>query len=141
MLRSLCVCWAYASGTGAQAEQATALKKEVELRPVLYPHSIFFGRRKGIGYTLRKDIVYVDLWRGTTLSLAWLEADGNLSEDGLARLIGSGFKKGSIIYYSCFEFESTLAVELNGVGVDGLCCPDPGSWEFSFSRDAVGDGK
>ncbi len=39
-------------------------------------------------------------------ALAWLEAEGNLIEGGLTRLIGSG----ALPYYSSTEFESTLAV-------------------------------
>jgi hypothetical protein len=48
-------------------------------------------------------------------SLAWLVAEGNLSKGGLARLIGSGFKKGCVfLYYSFTEFESILI--FNGTG-------------------------
>ncbi len=50
---------------------------------------------------------YIDLWRVTPVSLAWLLADGNLCELGLAQLLGSGFKKGCI-FTLLFEFESTL---------------------------------
>jgi hypothetical protein len=42
-------------------------------------------------------------------SLAWRVADGNLSEGGLARLKGSGFKKGCVLLYnSSTEFDNTL---------------------------------
>ncbi len=45
---------------------------------------------------------------GTTL-LAWLEADWQFSRGGLARLIGSGFKKGCVLlYYTSSEFDSIL---------------------------------
>ncbi len=43
------------------------------------------------------DFTYIDLWRGTPFILGWLVSEGNLSESGLAQLIGGGFKKGSII--------------------------------------------
>jgi hypothetical protein len=58
--------------------------------------------------------------------LAWLEAEGNLSEGGeLANLIGIGFKKSYVLlYYYSIEFESTLTVH----------CTDPFFWEFPFFR-------
>jgi hypothetical protein len=43
----------------------------------------------------------IDLCHGTPFSLAWLVADGNLSERGLARLIGSVYKKDCILLYCC----------------------------------------
>ncbi len=45
---------------------------------------------------------YIDLRRGTPFSLAWLVADGNLGEGGLAWLIGSVFKKGFALLYSSY---------------------------------------
>ncbi len=55
--------------------------------------------------------------RGTTLTLTWLEAEGNFSDGGLARFIESRFQKGCVLlYYFCIEFESTLAVYWNSVG-------------------------
>ncbi len=45
---------------------------------------------------------YLDLWRGTPFSLAWLVYQRNLSERRLAQLIGSGFKKGCVLLcYTC----------------------------------------
>jgi hypothetical protein len=41
---------------------------------------------------------------GTQLAKPWLEADSYLSEGGLARLIGSGFKKGCVLVY-CTSIE------------------------------------
>ncbi len=41
-------------------------------------------------------------------SRAWLEAEWNFSEGGLAQLKGNGFKKGCVlIYLSSSDFEST----------------------------------
>ncbi len=42
---------------------------------------------------ITEDIVYIDLGRGTSFSLAWLVADGNSSKNGPARLIGSRFQE------------------------------------------------
>ncbi len=41
-----------------------------------------------------KDMVYVDLGPGTPFRLAWLVAEENLREGGLAQLTRSRFKKG-----------------------------------------------
>jgi hypothetical protein len=39
----------------------------------------------------------VGVYKGVGRSLAWLEAVGNFSEGGLARLKGSRFKKGCVL--------------------------------------------
>ncbi len=55
-----------------------------------------------------------DAAHGTALAWPGWVTVGNLSEGGLAQLIGSGFKKGCVLlYYSSTEFESTLTVEWN----------------------------
>ncbi len=74
---------------------------------------------------------------------------GRQQEEGwLARLMGSGSKKGyvlSTIYYSSTEFESTLTVYWNGVGAAGMSftwsCTDPVIWKFPILRGAVCRGK
>jgi hypothetical protein len=50
--------------------------------------------------------------------MAWLVAEGSLSEGGLARLIESGFKEGGVLLdYSSPEFESALTVNWSQVEV------------------------
>ncbi len=44
-----------------------------------------------------KGDVGVGVYKGIGRSLAWMEAEGNFSEGGLAGLIGSGFKKGCVL--------------------------------------------
>jgi hypothetical protein len=49
----------------------------------------------GGGGFISKDIVYIDYWPRPPCSLAWLVADINSCEVGLARLIGGRFKEDS----------------------------------------------
>jgi hypothetical protein len=68
-------------------------------------------------------------------SLAWLEAEGNVSEGGLARLIGSGFNRGCALpYYSITEFVCTLAVYWKGVRSCRDVLYKPCHLGVSFSR-------
>jgi hypothetical protein len=61
----------------------------------------------------------IGVWQA--FSLAWLDRK-EISEDGLERLIGSGFKKGCVLlYYFSIEFDSTLTVYCNGKELPG--CP------------------
>jgi len=65
------------------------------------------------------------------------EAHGNLSEGGLPRLIGGGFKKGCVLfYYSSTKFESTLVLLLFWTPERGRSCCDvlyrPCHLEVSF---------
>ncbi len=61
---------------------------------------------------------FIDLWRGTHFSLAWLVALGNLNE--------KGFKKGYVLQnYFSTAFESTFGVYWNGAGAAELSCTDP----------------
>ncbi len=58
----------------------------------------------------------------------------------LARLIGSGFKKGCVfLYYSSIEFESTLTVDWNGVGATEMSytVQTLSSGSFLFYGDAI----
>ncbi len=56
---------------------------------------------------------YIDLWRGTPFSLLWLVADGNLSESGLARLIGSWFKILCMFNYTTLLLNSRVLLLFN----------------------------
>jgi hypothetical protein len=70
-------------------------------------------------------------WARHDFSLAWLVAEGNLSEGGLAQLIGSGFKKGcALLYYSATEFESTLTVTGTGNELPGYTVQTLSSGSF-----------
>ncbi len=56
---------------------------------------------------------------GTHFSLAWLVAEENLSESGLALLIGSGFKKACVLLYtvcSTLLLNSRVVLLLTGTG-------------------------
>ncbi len=55
------------------------------------------------------DVLPTEICYSITTFLTWLEANGNLSEGVLARLLGRGFKKVCVfLYYSSSEFESNL---------------------------------
>ncbi len=71
------------------------------------------------------------------LSLAWLEANWYFSEEGLARLVTSGFKKGCVLlYYSSTEFESTVLflfiVYWSNVGAAWLSSTGLSIWSYLF---------
>ncbi len=72
------------------------------------------------GICTHRKTTYIDYLLGTLFSLACLVSKENLSEGGLAQLIGSRFKKGCVLLYyeySSPEFESSLAVKWNGMEV------------------------
>ncbi len=60
-------------------------------------------------------------------SLAWPVPEGNLIEGGLARLIGSMFKKGCVMCITAVNFSSTEIVRflMDMVGAVELSCIDP----------------